>query len=108
VTYALRDRLPRFLALTSDGRDGSIAAGWSPSADAKKLWVAGEALFGNGYLKRPEERQQYKLNELRAWQIGRHQLNAYGLAYYGFSRVPGLIPLDAPVVGTKPAHTRAA
>jgi hypothetical protein len=70
VTYALRDRLPRFLSLTSDGRDGAIAAGWSPSSDAKKAWIAGEALFGNGYLKRPEERQQYKLAALRAWQVG--------------------------------------
>src|ERR1700733_566727 len=83
VTYALRDRLPRFLSLTSDGRDGAVAAGWSPSSDAKKAWIAGEALFGNGYLKRPEERQQYKLAALRAWQLGRHQLTAYGLAYYG-------------------------
>ena len=60
--------------------------------------IAGEALFGNGYLKRPEERQQYKLAALRAWQVGRHQLTGYGLAYYGVSRIPGLIPLDAPVV----------
>lgn len=99
VTYALRDRLPRFLALASDGRDGSISAGWSPAGDAKNFWVAGEALFGNGYLKRPEERQQYKINALRAWQFRQHQLTAYGLAYYGFSRVPGLIPLDVPVAG---------
>jgi hypothetical protein len=98
VTYAVRDRLPRFLALSSDGRDGAISAGWSPADDRKKLWVAGEALFGNGFLKRPEERLQYKLNALRAWQVGLHQLTAYGIAYYGFSRIPGLIPLDAPVV----------
>lgn len=99
VTYAIRDRLPRFLALASNGRDGSISAGWSPAAEAKHLWVAGEAAFGNGYLKRPEERQQYKINALRAWQFRQHQLTAYGLAYYGFSRVPGLIPLDVPVAG---------
>ena len=80
VTYAVRDRLPRFLALSSDGRDGAVSAGWSPADDRKKLWVAGEALFGNGFLKRPEERQQYKLNALRAWQVGRHQLTAYGIA----------------------------
>ena len=98
VTYALRDRLPRFLSLTSDGRDGAVAAGWSPYSDAKKAWIAGEALFGNGYLKRPEHRQQYKLAGLRDWQVGRHQLTAYGLAYYGVSRIPGLIPLDAPVI----------
>ena len=98
VTYAVRDRLPRFFALTSDGRDGAVSGGWSASGPGKKMWVAGEALFGNGYLKRPEERQQYKLNALRAWQFGPHQLTAYGLAYYGFSRIPGLIPLDAPVV----------
>lgn len=97
VTYGVRDRLPRFVALTSDGRDGAASAAWSPADSGKKEWVAGEAMFGNGYLRRAEERQQYKVNALRAWDAGRHEVTAYGIAYYGFSRIPGLIPLDTPV-----------
>jgi hypothetical protein len=31
--------------------------------------------------------------------MGQHQLAAFGAAYYGFSRIPGLIPLDVPVPG---------
>ncbi len=97
VTYAVRDRTPAFVQLTSDGRDGAIAAGWSPKDDRRKEWVAGEGLWGNGFLRRPEERQQYKLNGLRAWEPAHHEVTAYGIAYYGFSRIPGLIPLDTPV-----------
>ncbi len=97
VTYAVRNRLPTFVQAVSDGRDGGISAGWSPSNDRKKAWIAAEALFGNGFLRRPEERQQYKINALRTWEIGHHELTAYGIGYYGFSRIPGLIPIDTPV-----------
>src|ERR1700758_1369225 len=38
VTYAVRERLPRFLALTSDGRDGAVSAGGSPAADTREGW----------------------------------------------------------------------
>ena len=97
VTYAVRDRVPSFLQLTSDGRDGALTAGWSPHDDRKKAWFVAEASFGNGFLRRPEERQQGKLNGLRTWDLNHHELTAYGIAYYGFSRVPGLIPLNTPV-----------
>ncbi len=97
VTYDLKDRLTPFLQLTTDGRDGAIAAGWSPANTRKKEWIAAEALFGNGYLKRAEERQQYKLNASRIWELGRHDVTLIGLGYYGFSRIPGLIPIDTAV-----------
>lgn len=99
VDYSVRDRLPPFIELTSDGRDGDIAAGWSPRHATHPAWVAGEMSFGNGFLARPEEREQYKLNGLRAWVFGDHVLTVFGDAYYGFSRIPGLIPLRTPVVG---------
>jgi len=97
VTYDVKDRLIPFVEATTDGRDGAIAAGWSPADTDKKRWVSGEALFGDGFLKRPESRQQYKLGALQTWKIGAHELTLFGLGYYGFSRLPGLIPIDTPV-----------
>lgn len=97
VTYMVRDRLPKFVQMITDGRDGGVAAGWAPRDDRKKAWIAMEGLWGNGFLRRPEERQQYKVNALRAWDAGRHEVTAYGIGYYGFSRLPGLIPIDTPV-----------
>ncbi len=96
VNYRIGDRLAPFTDWTSDGRDGDVAAGWSPDT-GKPEWLAAELSFGNGFLARPEEREQYKLNGLRAWSLGRNALTVFGLGYYGFSRVPGLIPLDTPV-----------
>ena len=98
VTYDVKDRLIPFVEATTDGRDGAIAGGWSPANTDAKRWVSGEALFGNGFLKRPEARQQYKLNGLQTWKIGRHELTLFGLGYYGFSRLPGLVPIDTSVV----------
>ena len=93
VTYAVSDRVTPFAQATTDGRDGSAAAAWGGAHG----WVAAEAMFGNGFLRRAEERQQYKVNALRSWELGRHELTAYGIGYYGFSRIPGLIPMDTPV-----------
>ncbi len=98
VTYDINERMPRFLQATTDGRDGALAAGWSPRDDTKREWLAAEVLFGNGFLKRAEERQQYKLNALRTWTPGAHELTAYAAGYYGFSRIPGLIPLNTSVL----------
>lgn len=97
VTYDLRDRLTPFVQATTDGLDGGITAGWGPSNPKTLGWLAAEGLWGNGFLERPEERQQYKLNGYRAWSPGNHELAIYGAAYYGFSCIPGLIPLDTPV-----------
>ncbi|WP_348269648.1 TonB-dependent receptor [Edaphobacter paludis] len=94
ATYDLKDRLSPFVQGATDGRDGAISAGWSPANISKRGWIAAEALWGNGFLKRAEERQQYKINASRTWDIGRHELTAYGLGYYGFSRIPGLIPIN--------------
>ncbi len=97
VDYTIRDRLAPFVQFTSDGRDGDVSAGWSPAHAREPAWMAAEISFGNGFLARPEEREQGKLNGLRAWAFGSHELTVFGDVYYGFSRVPGLIPLFTPV-----------
>ena len=58
-----------------------------------------EASFGNGFLERLEHRQQYKLNGLRQFILGRHELTVFGVGYYGFFDIPGLIPINVPVPG---------
>ncbi len=98
VDYTVRDQVAPFVELTSDGRDGDVSAAWSAAHATYPAWVAAEMSFGNGFLARPEEREQYKLNALRAWTWGNHELTIFGDAYYGFSRVPGLIPLHTPVI----------
>ena len=98
VDYSVRDHVAPFVEFTSDGRDGDASAAWSSPHGTEPAWVAAEMSFGNGFLARPEEREQYKLDGLRAWTFGHHELTVFGAAYYGFSRVPGLIPLATPVV----------
>lgn len=97
VTYDLGSRFTPFLAATTDGRDADLSGAWSPKNQAVREWAAFEASAGNGFLARPEERQQYKLNFYRTWTPGKHELTAFFLAYYGFSRISGLIPLYTPV-----------
>ena len=96
-TYVPRQRLRDFVQLTGDYRDIDLAAGWSPQNPSTNAWLAAEASFGNGFLDRLEHRQQYKLNGYRQFKFARHELTLYGLAYYGFSFVPGLIPIQFPV-----------
>jgi hypothetical protein len=90
VTYGLRPRLDTFLTLTGDSRDLDLAGGFSPS---ERSLVAFEASFGNGFLDRLEHRQQYKLNTQRVYTPGQHVLTLLGIAYYGTSYIPGLVPL---------------
>ena len=97
VNYSVRDHVAPFLEVASDGRDGDASAAWSSPNATRPAWLAAEMSFGNGFLARPEEREQYKLDGLRAWTFGHHELTVFGAAYYGFSRVPGLIPLATPV-----------
>jgi hypothetical protein len=97
ATYQVRPRLSPFAQITGDYRDVDGVAGWSPSNPASDEWLAVEISLGNGYLERLEHRQQYKLNALRNLHSGSHDLSLYGIGYYGFSRIPGLIPLDVPV-----------
>lgn len=94
--YQLHDRLPPALSLTGDYRDVDGVAEWSPEGPQTKSWVAAEAAYGNGFLNRLEHRQQYKLNAIRVFEWGRHELTVLGIGYYGFSHVPGLVPIDSP------------
>jgi hypothetical protein len=96
-TYIPRQRLNSFLQLTGDYRDIDLVAGWSPKNPNTNAFLSAEASYGNGFLERLEHRQQYKLNGYRQFKFGRHELTLFGLAYYGFSYVPGLIPIQFPV-----------
>jgi hypothetical protein len=99
AAYAPRPRFNSFLQLTGDYRDADIMAGWSPSNPNTNAWIAGEVSFGNGFLERLEHRQQYRLNGFREYHLGQHDLTLFGVGYYGFSYIPGLIPIDAPASG---------
>ena len=97
--YVPRKRLISFLQVTGDYRDADVMAGWGSIKPHADQWVAMEASFGNGFLERLEHRQQYKLNGLRRFDFGRHQLTLFAIGYYGSSYVPGLIPINVPVPG---------
>ena len=99
ATYVPRQRFNDFVQLTGDYRDFDLMVGWSPRSLQTNAWIAGEFSFGNGFLERLEHRQQYKLNGLREFKMGRHDLTLFGIGYYGFSYVPGLIPLNVAVSG---------
>jgi len=90
AVYGLRSSLNPFITLTGDYRDIDVVTGFSPAPDS---FLAVEASYGNGFLKRPEHRQQYKLNGQRIFRLGNHQLTLLGIGYYGFSYVPGLVPI---------------
>ncbi len=94
--YELRSRLEPFVTITGDYRDGDVVAGWSPEGPETKAWVAIEAAYGNGFLDRLEHRQQFKINGYRIWNLGNHEVTLFGIGYYGFSYVPGLVPLGIP------------
>jgi hypothetical protein len=94
ATYVPRERLNSFVELTGDYRDIDLVAGWSPKNPATNAFVAAEAACGNGYLKRLEHRQQYKVNALRQFKFGWNELTLFGVGYYGTSFIPGLIPTD--------------
>ncbi len=96
ATYGFRQRLEPFVTLTGDSRDADVVAGWSPGEAAPRAWIAVEASYGNGFLDTLEHRQQYKVNGYRVSEIGRHELTLFGIAYYGQSMIPGLVPLGVP------------
>jgi hypothetical protein len=99
ATYLPRQRFHDFVQLTSDYRDIDFMAGWSPQKLTTNAWIGFEAAFGNGFLDRLEHRQQYKLNGYRQFKFGRHELTLFGIAYYGSSDIPGLIPIHVSVPG---------
>ena len=82
------------VTLTGDYRDVDLVAGWSPEVPYVKSWIAVEAAYGNGFLDRLEHRQQYKVNGFRVFNLGQHQITLFGIGYYGFSYIPGLVPLN--------------
>jgi Carboxypeptidase regulatory-like domain len=92
ASYGLRSRLDPFLTVTGDYRDIDVVTGFSPSPDS---WLAFAASYGNGFLDRLEHRQQYKFNGQRMFHLDQHRLTLFGVGYYGFSYVPGLVPLFA-------------
>jgi hypothetical protein len=92
ATYGLRSRLDPFITLTGDYRDIDVVAGLSSTPES---WAALAASYGNGFLDRLEHRQQYKFNGERVFHFGDHRLTLFGVGYYGFSYVPGLVPLFA-------------
>jgi carboxypeptidase family protein len=94
AAYIPRQRLHNFVEVTGGYRDIDIAAGWSPTNPGTNGWIAAEASYGNGYLDRLEHRQQYKLNGFREFKSGHHDLTLFGVGYYGFSFIPGLIPVN--------------
>ncbi len=99
ATYVPRDRFNDFVQLTGDYRDIDLMAGWSPSDPKRHAWIAFEGSYGNGFLDRLEHRQQYKLNGFWQFHPGRHEVTLFGIGYYGFSYIPGLIPIGFPVPG---------
>jgi hypothetical protein len=99
VAYGLRDRLPPFVQVTTDQHDADFVTGWSPANVQSLSWVSFEASLGNGFLARPEHRQQFKLNAHRSFKVNSHELTLFGIAYYGSSYIPGLIPTDSSVPG---------
>jgi hypothetical protein len=92
ATYGLRSHLDPFVTITGDYRDVDVVAGLSPTPES---WMAFSASYGNGFLERLEHRQQYKFNGERIFQLSQHRLTLFGIGYYGFSYVPGLVPLFA-------------
>ena len=90
ATYGLRSHLEPFITLTADYRDLDVVAGVSTGSG---FWMAFEASYGNGFLDRLEHRQQYKFNGERLFHVGQHRLTLFGIGYYGFSYVPGLVPI---------------
>ncbi len=93
AVYGFRSHLDRFITVTGDDRDIDVVTGFSPSPES---FLAVEASYGNGFLRRLEHRQQYKLNGQRIFRLGNHQLTLLGIGYYGFSYVPGLVPIFLP------------
>ncbi|MFI5108891.1 MAG: carboxypeptidase regulatory-like domain-containing protein [Terriglobales bacterium] len=90
ATYGLRSRLDPFITVTGDYRDIDVVAGFSPTPDS---FMAFAGSYGNGFLDRLEHRQQYKFNGQRVFRMGEHRVTLFGIGYYGFSYVPGLVPI---------------
>jgi hypothetical protein len=93
ATYSLRPQPGRFLTFTGDYRDADLTAGFAPFDAAKKEWVAFEANYGDGLMKRLEHRKQFKWNAMRVFDPGRHEITLFSIGYWGESHEGNLVPL---------------
>jgi hypothetical protein len=93
ATYMPRQQMTNFVTLSGDYRDIDMTAGFAPKNAAKREWVALEANYGNGLLKDMEHRQMYKLNAQRVFDVGKHEITLYGIAYWGVSHEGNLVPI---------------
>ena len=99
TTYGLRSQLGPSVEAIFDSRSVDLASIWRPQNPRVRAWIASEAAFGNGYLNFAEHRRQGKINAMRQFTAGRHDLTLLGIGYYGFSRIPGLVPTDRNIPG---------
>ena len=99
VAYDLRSRLKPFVEFSGDAHDYDFVTGWSPQNTQTAAWFGMEIAGGNGFLALPENRKQYKLNAERSFAFGRHEITIFGAGYYGYSRMPGLVPINVKVPG---------
>ena len=99
VAYGLRPRLEPIAEISGDLHNYDFVTGWSPANPQTGAWVGLEIAGGNGFLALPENRKQHKINGQRSFALGRHQLTLFGAGYYGFSHLPGLVPIEASVPG---------
>jgi Carboxypeptidase regulatory-like domain len=97
VAYGLVTRLEPFVPISTDPRDYDFVSGWSPGNPQTGGWLGMEVAGGDGFLKLPEHRRQYKVNDERYFTLGQHLLTLFGAGYYGQSRIPGLVPIDVRV-----------
>ncbi len=93
ATYGLRPQLHRFATLTGDYRDIDMTVGLAPVDPTKREWLALEANYGNGLLRRLEHRQQYKWNGLRVFDAANHEITLFTIGYYGNSHEGNLVPV---------------
>jgi hypothetical protein len=93
ATYGLRPLLHRFVTLASDYRDIDLTVGLASADETKREWLALEANYGDGLLRRLEHRQQYKWNGLRVFDVGKHEFTLFTIGYYGNSHEGNLVPI---------------
>lgn len=93
ATYGVRQQLSRFVTLTGDYRDLDLTTGFAPKDPTKKEWVALEASYGNGLMKRLEHRAQFKWNAQRVSDPGKHNITLFSLGYWGKSYEGNLVPI---------------
>lgn len=93
ATYGLSPKLRSFETLTTDNRDVDLSSGLAPSDSTKSAWLALELNLGNGLLRRPEHRRQFKWNAQRTFNPGTHEITLFSLGYYGNSFEGNLVPV---------------